>query len=364
MKKNLFKKLDYIILITAILIVVFGSLNIYSATYSDYKYYYLKSQLIWLLIGLILVFIIILIDYKKILSYSYLIYWVGIVLVLYTDFMTKSINGANSWIRIGGFSLQPGEFMKIGLILILANRIEYMEGDVNKPKNFLILSLYALLPIALIIKQPNLGMAMIFCFIAFSILYISGLNLKVIFWGAIAIIPISTLIWFTGVLKSYQKNRIIAFLDPVSYQQGISYQLTQSISGIGYGGLLGKGFFKGIQIGVIPEIHTDFIFAAVGEEWGLIGAICLLSLYGVMMCRIIKLAKSSENIAGSLICVGTVASFLFSIFQNIGMTIGIMPIAGITLPFMSYGGSSMLTNFISLGLVLNVGIRRQKIDFR
>ena len=364
--KRLFKKFDYITFIIAVLIVTFGSLNIYSATYANYGFYYLKSQLIWLLIGVILVFIIILIDYKKILHYSYLIYWVGVVLVLYTDFATKAIKGASSWIKIGSFSIQPGEFAKIGLILILAKKIEDMNGNVNKPKNILILSLYTLIPIVLIIKQPNLGMAMICFFIAFGILYVSGLDLKLIFGGIIVMIPFSILVWFSGLLRAYQKSRIIAFLDPGAYQKDIAFQLTQSLIAIGSGNILGKGFLKGIQIagGFVPEAQTDFIFAVVGEEWGLIGSIALLILYGILLYRIIKLAKSSENITGRLICVGTVASFLFSIFQNIGMTIGLLPIAGITLPFMSYGGSSILTNFISLGLVLNVGIRRRKLIFR
>lgn len=363
--KKLFKKLDYITLIIAILIVAFGSINIYSVTHSNYVFYYLKSQLIWLLIGVILVFIIILIDFKKILHYSYLIYWVGVLLVLYTDFATKAIKGASSWIKIGSFSIQPGEFVKIGLILILSKQIEDMKGDVNKPKNFFILSLYTLIPTVLIIKQPNLGMAMVCIFIAFAMLYVSGLDLKVIFGGIIVMIPISLLIWFSGILKTYQKNRIIAFLNPGTYKQDIAFQLTQSIIGIGSGSILGKGFLKGTQAagGFIPEIHTDFIFAVVGEEWGLVGTLALLILYGILLYRIIKLAQSSENSAGRLICIGTVASFLFSIFQNIGMTIGLLPIAGITLPFMSYGGSSIITNFISLGLVLNVGIRRKKINF-
>jgi len=363
--KKLFKRFDYITLIIAIIIVAFGSLNIYSATYANYGFYYLKSQIIWLLLGIVLVFIIILVDYKKILHYSYWVYWVGIVLVLYTDFATKAIKGASSWIQVGSLSIQPGEFAKIGLILVLAKEIEDMKGDVNKPRNLLILSLYTLIPIVLIIKQPNLGMAMICFFIAFGILYVSGLNLKIIFGGILVMIPFSLLVWFSGLLKAYEKSRIIGFLNPGAYQQSIAFQLTQSIIGIGSGSILGKGFLKGIQVsgGFVPEAQTDFIFSVVGEEWGLIGAIALLILYGILLYRIIKLAESSENITGRLICVGTVASFLFSIFQNIGMTIGLLPIAGITLPFMSYGGSSIITNFISLGLVLNVGIRRKKINF-
>ena len=170
-------------------------------------------------------------------------------------------------------------------------------------------------------------------------------------------------VWSTSIIKPYQKERLTSFLHPTINLTGIGLQLAQSKLAIGSGGLLGTGFLKGVQFQKIPENYTDFIFAVLGEEWGLIGVIVLVVLYGVIIYRLIKIAKNSKDIFGTVISVGLISNLLFSIFQNIGMNIGIMPITGITLPFMSYGGSSLLTSFMVVGLVLNIGMRRKKINF-
>lgn len=363
-KKKLLK-LDFTMLITAVAITVFGIMNIYSVTHAKLGLYYSKLQIIWLLIGLAVVYFILVFDYVIIGRYASLIYWAGIGLLAYTDVASKAIKGASSWIRIGSIAIEPGELVKIGLVLLLAKKIDDMEGDINNPRNFFELALYAAIPMILIVIQPNIGMTLICFFITLGIFFISGLNLKVIIGGFVGLIPIGLVIWFSGILKLYQKQRILVFLNPEAYQMDAGFQLMQSIIGIGAGGLLGSGFLKGIQAagGYIPEAHTDFIFSVVGEEWGFIGSILLLVLYGILIYRMIKLAKESKDLMGRIICVGTASAFLFSILQNIGMTIGIMPVAGITLPFMSYGGSSIFTNFMSLALVLNVSMRKNKINF-
>ncbi|AWI03298.1 rod shape-determining protein RodA [Clostridium drakei] len=365
LSKKFFKDLDYIMLFAAIIIVCFGIANIFSATHNKYGFSYFDLQFMWLILGIIVVYILLNFDYKTIGSYCGIIYWSGIALLLFNDVTSRAVKGAASWIRIGNRAIEPGEFVKIGLILMLAKKLDDMEGNINNIKNFLILCAYAAIPMILIIVQPNLGMTLICFFITLAIFFISNLNLKVIIYGFISMIPLSLIIWFSGLMKSYQKDRIISFLNPELYQQDTAFQLMQSIIGIGSGGLFGRGYLKGVQVsgGYIPEVHTDFIFAVVGEEWGLVGAVILLIFFGILLYRMINAARESKDIFGRLICVGTTASFIFSIFQNIGMTIGIMPIAGITLPFMSYGGSSILTNFISLGLVLNVYMRRRKINF-
>jgi rod shape determining protein RodA len=363
--KKLLRQLDLIMLITAILITVFGALNIYSVTHAKLGFYYFKLQILWLLIGLVLVYLILIFDYNLLGMYSKVIYWASVVLLLYNDVTSRAVKGASSWIRIGNRAIEPGEFVKIGLILLIAKKLHEMDGEINNPKNFITLSFYALIPMILIVIQPNLGMTLICFFITLGMFFIAGLNLKVIIGGFSALIPVSLIIWFSGIMKTYQKERILVFLNPDAYQQDAGFQLIQSIIGIGSGGLLGTGFLKGVQAsgGFIPEAHTDFIFAAVGEEWGLIGSVILLILYGIIIYRMIKLAKESKDLMGRLICIGTASAFLFSILQNIGMTIGVMPVAGITLPFMSYGGSSILANFLSLGLVLNVSMRKNKINF-
>ena len=363
--RKLLKQLDTPMIITALLITIFGIINIYSVTYSTLGFYYAKLQILWLILGIAIIYFILLFNYNMIGIYSKLIYWSGVILLLYNDITSKAVKGASSWIRLGNRAIEPGEFVKLVLILILAKKLDDMDGNINTPRNFLILSIYAFIPMFLIIIQPNLGMTLICFFVTLGIYFISGLNLKIIAAGFLSTVPLSFILWFSNILKPYQRQRILVFLDPESYQQNSGFQLMQSIISIGSGGLFGDGFLKGIKSsgGFIPEVHTDFIFAAVGEQWGFLGALFLILLYVILIYRMLKLAKQSKDIIGRLICVGTASGFLFSVLQNIGMTIGIMPVAGITLPFMSYGGSSILVNFMSLGLVLNVGMRKSKINF-
>lgn len=364
MDKKSLKNLDWILISTSILIVLFGILNIYSTTHNTAGMHYGELQMLWLVISLLIGYLIINYDYKLLSNYAPIIYWLSVAILILV-LTLQAVKGATSWIRIGSISIEPGEFIRISLALMLGKKIHDMDCEINKFKNLFKLIIYALIPIILIIKQPNIGMALICFSITLSILFISGLDTKVMIGGFLSIVPICFLIWNSGIMKEYQKARITAFINPGAYEQDISYQLVQSITGIGSGGILGTGFLKSTiaSQGFIPEIHTDFIFAVVGEEWGLIGALVLLLLYSILLYRILKISRESKDILGRTISVGIFASFTFSIFQNIGMTIGIMPIAGITLPFMSYGGSSLLANFIALALVLNIGIRKYKINF-
>lgn len=364
--RKLLRELDFTVIITVIIITIFSTANIYSATHLKTGNYYLKAQLIWLIAGLGLVYFILIFDYTIIQSYANVIYWLGIFLLILNDFVFKStVNGASSWMKIGTFSMQPSEFAKLGMIVMLAKQLNDMEGKINDLKNFFKLTAYAALPMILIVIQPDMGMTMVCFFIVLGIYFTAGLDLKVIGGGIVGLIAAIAIVWNSPLMEAYWKTRLVSFLNPEADELGSGLQLIQSQIGIGSGGLLGKGFLKSTQIsgGFIPECHTDFIFAVVGEEWGLIGALVLLALYGIIIYKLINIAKNSKDIFGSVICVGVTSTLLFSILQNIGMTIGIMPITGITLPFMSYGGSSMLTAFMSLGLVLNIGMRRKKINF-
>lgn len=365
--RKLLRELDFTIIITVIVLVIFSAVNVYSATHLKIGNYYLKAQLIWLVVGLLLTYFILIFDYSIIQSYANIIYWFGIFLLILNDFVFKStVNGATSWMKIGSLpSVQPSEFAKLGMIIMLAKQLSDMEGKINDLRNFFKLTAYAALPMGLIIIQPDMGMTMVCFFIVLGIYFTAGLDLKIIGGGIAGLIAAIAIVWNSPLMQTYWKTRLVSFLNPEADELGSGLQLIQSQIGIGSGGILGKGFLKGTQIsgGFIPEAHTDFIFAVVGEEWGLIGAIALLFLYGIIIYKIINIAKNSKDIFGSVICVGVIATLLFSILQNMGMTIGIMPITGITLPFMSYGGSSMLTAFMSLGVVLNIGMRRKKINF-
>lgn len=365
--RKLLRELDFTIIIAVIFLVIFSSINIYSATHLNYGNHYFKSQIIGLAVGLILVYFILIPDYAIIKNYAYVIYLFGMFLLILNclPMFQSTVNGASSWIKIGPITLQPSEFAKTGIIIMLAKQLEDMEGKINDIKNFFKLTAYAALPMLLIIIQPDMGMTMVCFFIVLGIYFTSGLNLKIIGGVIVSLIVAVAIFWNSPFMQPHWKTRLISFINPGADPLGSGFQLAQSQIAIGSGGIMGKGFLKGTQIsgGFIPETHTDFIFAVVGEEWGLIGALVLLLLYGIIIYRLIKIARCSKDIFGSVISVGIISTILFSILQNIGMTIGIMPITGITLPFMSYGRSSMLTGFMSLGLVLNIGMRKKKINF-
>jgi rod shape determining protein RodA len=365
--KKLLRELDMKVLISIIVIAFFGALNIYSATYTQSGSRYIITQLLWLFLGLFITYVILCVDYAVLQNYAHIFYWASIFLLVINDTLFRGavVNGASSWVRIGSVGIQPSEFAKLAMIIILSKKISDMDGKINNLKNFAILAAYALLPMALIVIQPDMGMTMVCFFTVLGILFIAGLDLKVIGWGFAGVAGLIAIIWNLSIMPTYWKNRLISFINPGSDELGSGLQLVQSQIGIGSGGFLGKGFMKGTQVsgGFIPEASTDFIFSVVGEEWGLFGALALISLYGYIIYKFIDIAKTSKDIFGSMLTVGIISTMLFSILQNIGMTIGIMPITGITLPFMSYGGSSMLTSFMGAALVLNVGMRRKKINF-
>jgi rod shape determining protein RodA len=363
LNKKLLRELDYAAIIFVICIVSFGSINIYSATNKEFGIYYPKMQIAWMILGLITVYIILNFDYVLIKNYATILYWAGVILLVINHFFGTITNGANSWIRIGSVGIQPSEFAKIGIIIMLAKKLDDMEGKINEPKNLFTLIFYAAVPMLLIIIQPDMGMTMVSFFIVLGIFFCLGLDSKVIMGGITTIILVIVGVWNSPIMKPYWKGRLTSFLHPEKYELTYGLQVIQSKIAIGSGRIFGEGFGKGVQFQHVPENYTDFIFAVLGEEWGLIGALFLLLLYGILIYRLIKIAKDSKDIFGTVVCVGFISNLLFSIMQNIGMTMGLMPITGITLPFMSYGGSSLLTSFISLGLVLNVGMRKKKINF-
>lgn len=363
LNRKLLRELDYSVIILTICIVIFGCINIYSATYKNVGIYYVKMQILFLILSLIIVYVILLFDYMLIENYAVIIYWAGIILLIIGDVFGKVTNGANSWLKIFGVGIQPSEFAKVGMIIILAKKLDEMEGKINEPKNFLQLLFYAAVPMLLIVIQPDMGMTMVSFFIVLGIFYCMGLNQRVIIGGLASIVLLIVGVWNSGLIQSYWKGRLTSFISPGKNEIGYGFQLAQSKLALGSGGILGRGFGKGIQFNSVPENHTDFIFAVLGEEWGLVGALVLILLYGILIYRLIKIAKNSKDIFGTVICVGFISNLLFSIGQNVGMTMGLMPITGITLPFMSAGGSSLITSFMALGLVLNVGMRKKKINF-
>jgi len=363
--RKLLKQLDFGLIITALIISLFGVMNIYSCTYKKYGMYYLEHQLMWIVLCLFIMYVIISIDYSLLGSYSKIIYGVGIISLLFVDVFGKISGGARSWVGIGDRGIQPSEFMKIAAIIMVAKMISDFEGKINEPKNLIKLIGVVLIPMILIVIQPDMGMTMVIFFIFLGVFYAAGLDNKIILGGFLAVAVMVLILWKSGAIQGYQMSRIFGFLNPDQYELTYAYQATQSQIGIGSGGILGKGFLKGTYVssGFIPEISTDYIYAVVGEEWGLLGGLGLIFFYGLLVFKMIIIGKSSKDIFGQVLVSGMVTTFLFLILQNIGMAIGIMPVTGVTLPLMSYGGSSILSSFISLGIVLNVGMRRKKINF-
>ena len=364
------KRVDKWMLISIILITMFGIVNIYLAkkTSAGGMLFPVK-QSIFFVASLVLLYFVVAIDYSIIKAFTPIFYWASIALLVLVLLIGSTINGAQRWIRLGPLSFQPAELAKIGTIMMMGKKLDDMEGEINNFKNFCILAFYAIIPAGLIVIQPDMGMTMVLFFMVLGVFFIGGLDNRIILGGLGALILGIVLVWNSGLIQDYQKRRITSFQNPEADSSDSGYHLRQSLIAVGSGGFFGSlnslanDGTGGYSSQYVPEIQTDFIFTQVCEQWGTFGAICLLTLYGILISRMINIARDSKDIFGRIIATGMVAYFLFAIWQNIGMTIGLMPITGITLPLVSYGGSSLLTTILSLGLVINVGMRKTKLNF-
>ncbi|MBY6951413.1 rod shape-determining protein RodA [Clostridium botulinum] len=364
--KRHIKYFDVFLFIVIILISILGIVMISSATSNfENSRKYIITQILSLVIGLVFMFITIYIDYRNIGRAYKIIYIFNFLLLAGVILLGtgKDQWGAQRWIRIGGIGIQPSEIAKIGFIITFAKFLELIKDDLNKIKYLLAAFCYIGVPIILVMIQPDLGTALSFVFISIAMIYICGIDYKYILGGFLACIVIIPIAW-QYVLKAYQKNRILIFINPDSDPMGGGYHVLQSKIAVGSGEFFGTGLFKGSHAqNFLPEKHTDFIFALIGEELGFIGSIIVVLLLLIIVLRCISIAKSAKDNLGCYICVGVASMIIFQTFINIGMCIGIMPVTGIPLPFISYGGSSLITNFVAMGLVLNVGLRHKPINF-
>ena len=372
---KLIREIDKTLLISIILLVLFGILNIYLCTKAGVgnitdPYYFVKKQITWFIISIVAMYILVSIDYSIIFQYVPILYWFSIILLVcvWIPKVGKTINGARGWIKLG-ISIQPAELAKFALILMVAKLIHEMDGEINDVKNFFKIVFYAIIPVGLIAIQPDMGMTMVCFFIVLGIVAAAGFNRKIIAGGLIALAIGIVIIINSGLLPSYQITRFTAFLDPEKENSDAGYQLNQALIGIGSGGILGSqpsleaDGTTGYAASNVPEIQTDFIFTAIAEQCGLIGALVVIVLYSIIIFRMVKIARKAKDLFGSLVVLGMVSYLLFAITENIGMNIGLMPITGITLPMVSYGGSSLLTTLMAMALVLNIGMRKKKIHF-
>ncbi|NLL29761.1 MAG: rod shape-determining protein RodA [Clostridiales bacterium] len=366
---KLLKEIDKPILFSLITLMIFGIINIYLASYAEYNNLFLIRQSIWFVVVLVALYFVIAIDYTLLKAYTPLFYWGSIFLLIITMFIGTDINGARGWIRLGPLSFQPAELAKVATIMMLGRTLEDMNGSINDWKNFFTMAFYAIVPAIFIIIQPDMGMTMVLFFMVVGIFFIAGLDIRFFIGGFSALALAIILILNFNIIAPYQKKRLTSFLNPEADMSESGYQLRHALISIGNGGILGiqgstaKENSMGYAAQYVPEVQTDFIFSSIGEQWGFVGCLFLLLLYGILIYRMILIARTAKDTFGSIICVGLVSYFLFAILQNVGMNIGLVPITGITLPLISYGGTSLLTTVMSIGLAINVGMRRKKIRF-
>ena len=366
MRKRELKNVEWTILIVAIILCVIGLVALFSAT-QETEHDEFNKQCIWFAVSLIILIGVILIDYETLIKISPVLYGLFIILLIGVLF-TPEINGATSWFDIGFFSFQPGEFAKIFVILFLAlaiNKIqERGKQEINRPTRLLVLLAILGVPVLLIIKQPDFGTAAAFIVSAALMVITAGIDKKYII-ATIVLVVVSVPLIYNFVLPEHAKERIDIFLNPESDPRGAGYNIIQSKLAIGAGGLTGMGLLKGnqTQLGFLYPKSTDFIFAVIGEEMGFIIAAAVVILYVLLITKSIYVAKTAKDEVGSLIATGITGIFLFHVVENIGMVMGLLPITGVPLPFISYGGSSLITNFILVGILLNISSKRQKTIF-
>lgn len=367
--KKILGSIDLTLVILAIIAAVFGIVAIFSATYSMGTYRMVMVQCGALVLGIFAMFVISRVDYELWSEATKLIYAGNVVLLVLVLFigMGRETTGTRGWIDLGIISFQPAEIVKLGFILTFANHLQRVRNDVNYIPTLLLLTLHMAVLVGLILLQPDAGTAMVFVFIFLSMLFAAGLSYKYIVAGVGAFVIAAPIFWYfkESFLSTYQINRFLAFFNPYLDPTGSGYNVIQSAISIGSGQFAGKGYLQGSQnqFEYLPAKHTDFIFATIGEEWGFIGALVVVVLLTLIIIRCIYVAMKAGDGYGSLICVGVGAMFAFHVFENIGMCLQLMPVTGIPLPFFSYGGSSLLTNFMAIGFVNSVSSRCRKINF-
>jgi len=363
MGRKLLKNTEWAILVCSVLLTVIGLVALFSATQST-EYLEFRKQVQWILISIPFLILASVIDYNVIIRFSTLAYIIIIALLIGVLFMPP-ISGARSWYKITeNLSFQPSEIGKIISIMFWAfilNKLQLRgKNEINKIWKLAIYLFFAALPVALIVIEPDNGTAIAYFVAILFMLFVSGINKKYIIFAMLVVVIMAPIVY--KALPPYAITRIQVFLNPGLDPRGGGYNILQSKLAIGSGEILGMGLFKGnqTQLGFLHPKTTDFIFSVIGEELGFIATGGITVLYIILVTKAIYIAKTAKDNVGSYIAIGIAGIFFFHMVENIGMTIGLLPITGVPLPFVSYGGSSMITNFICIGLLLNISSRRQK----
>lgn len=355
------RKFNWNMLVLMMILVGIGIWNLISATAVDDKSLGLyKSQLIWFGIGLIATALILMLHYSFLSRIAYFIYFANILLLVAVLIAGKSSLGARRWIGFGGFHIQPSEFMKISTVICLA---KYFETDRTVGgygiKDLILPTFLVAVPAFLIMLQPDLGTAMIILLTFGSMMLFIKIQPKILII-LLTVIAVAAPIAYKYALKPYQRQRIVSFIDPMSDPKGSGYNSIQSMIAVGSGKLFGKGYRKGTQsqLNFLPEHHTDFIFSVFSEEHGFVGCVILLGLYAIFLLNGLQVAYQSHDKFGFLLVLGIMTIFFWHVFVNMGMVMGILPIVGVPLPFLSYGGSALITAVLGVAIVTNVANKK------
>ena len=355
-------QINWFIVGIVVLLAMCGFAMMFSAGGGEFSPY-ASRQMLRFAIGFMVMFIAALLPMRFLIDFAYPVYFLGVAVLVVVEIMGHTGMGAQRWIRVAGFTLQPSEFMKLALILALARYFHNTHPEDIRRISFLIVpALLIAVPAALILKQPNLGTATITALTGGALCFLAGVRWRY-FIGLFALLAASAPVLWNYYLHDYQKQRVLTFLDPQQDPLGSGYNILQSIIAIGSGGFIGKGYLQGTQnqLNFLPEKHTDFIFTMLAEEFGFAGSMSVLFLFGLLLLSGMVVALRSRSTFGAMIAAGVVTVLFLHILINCGMVMGMMPVVGLPLPLMSYGGSIMLSTMLGVGLILNAHINRDQM---
>lgn len=363
-ERNFFKRLDFNLIIVILSLHVIGLINLWSATHgptTEGINSTFMNQIIWIVVGWLVFFAVTIIDYAILYRFAIVAYILNLLFILYVTFFGKVALGAQRWIDLGFFKYQPSETMKLALILLMARVLSQRTtfGNGMGMRELFTPMLVLMIPFGLVMEQPDLGTAMILAAIGGSMMFFVKIKKRILATIIVAGIIAIPIAW-KFVLHDYQKNRVLTFISPMSDPRGTGYNSIQSKIAVGSGKFFGKGFMKGTQsqLEFLPERHTDFIYSVLSEEHGFIGSIAILGLFCFLFMTAIRIAANARDKFGALLVIGVLCYMFWHMSINIGMVIGILPIVGVPLPILSYGGSSMLSVMTGLGLISSVAYRR------